>query len=191
MVIGVPSSKVKRNRLGMHAFDVAAASGARLALEELVLQAGPSIHAADLSNTLSWALSFRGGTSDMVKRLLDLNADVNYMNVPPALPVVFVLMMVKTLQHRFGKKTLMSRWVFHLKHQTPLMSAVISGQYEGAAALIAAGARLDLRNARNWTAADFARKQSIPDFLSQALQGQPEQCEQVYALSLAAEDFEV
>ena len=44
--------------------------------------------------------------------------------------------------------------------QTPLMAAIMSGQYEGAAALIAAGARLDLRDSRNWTAADFA--QGVP-----------------------------
>ena len=62
----------------------------------------------------------------------------------------------------------------------------MSGQFEGAAALIAAGARLDLRNCRNWTAADFARGHSVPDFLTEALfHGQPEGCLRVTASALA------
>ncbi|CAE7563208.1 MX2 [Symbiodinium sp. CCMP2456] len=96
-----------------------------------------------------------------------------------------MLFAAKSLQHRFGRSTLMSRWAYHRGNQTPLMAAVMSRQYEGAAALIAAGARLDLRNSRNWTAADFASGQSVPEFLMQAFEGQLEGCQRVAALALA------
>ena len=58
-----------------------------------------------------------------------------------------------------------------------------SGQYEGAAALVAAGARLDLRNWHGWTVSHFARERSVPDFLMEAFQGQLEGCQRVSALA--------
>ena len=64
----------------------------------------------------------------------------------------------KSLQHRFGRATMMTRWIYHLQYQTPLMAAVMSGQYEGAAALVARGARLDVRNARGWTGLRFCTR---------------------------------
>ena len=42
---------------------------------------------------------------------------------------------------------------------------------EDAAALIAAGARLDICNHAGWTAADYARGGSAPSFLQQGLEG--------------------
>ncbi|CAE7288982.1 B'ETA, partial [Symbiodinium sp. KB8] len=102
-----------------------------------------------------------------------------------------VVFSAKSFQHRFGRRTLTSRWAYHRGHQTPLMAAVMSRQYEGAAALIAAGARLDLRNSRNWTAADFAAGQSVPEFLMEAFEGQLEGCQRVAALALANARVEV
>jgi len=37
---------------------------------------------------------------------------------------------------------------FHAKGSTPLMQAVMGGQWEAAAALVARGARIDVRNAQ-------------------------------------------
>ena len=63
------------------------------------------------------------------------------------------------------------------------MSAIMSGQHDGAAVLIAARAQLDLRTARGWTALDFAREQSLPAFLLQALLKEDrEPCELVASL---------
>ena len=59
--------------------------------------------------------------------------------------------------------------------QYALMQAIRSAQFE-AASLIAAGARLGLCNCRGWTAADFARGQSVPRFLQLGLQGDPCEC---------------
>ena len=57
------------------------------------------------------------------------------------------------------------------------------GNYECAAALIAAGAQLKLRNERGWTAADFARDRSVPEFLSEAFEGRVEECRRVSLLA--------
>ena len=117
-------------------------------------------------------------------RLVELRADINATDrVGKPLRALFG---IKGLQYRFGKRTMVTRWGYHYGGQTPLMAAVMSGQFEGAAALIAAGARLDMRNCRNWTAADFARGHSVPDFLTDALfHGQPEGCVRVTASALA------
>ena len=80
---------------------------------------------------------------------------------------------------------MMTRWIYHLQYQTPLMAAVMSGQHEGAAALVACGARLDARNARGWMASDFAREQLVPDFLKQGFERQAQDCETVYMLAIA------
>ena len=117
-------------------------------------------------------------------RLIELRADVN-ATIRPNKPVR-ALFLTKGLQYQFGKRTLLTRWAYHYAGQTALMAAVMSGQFEGAAALIAAGARLDLRNFRNWTAADFATGHSVPDFLTEALfHGQAEGCARVTASALA------
>ena len=61
--------------------------------------------------------------------------------------------------------------------------AMLESQFAGAASLIAAGARLDLRNARGWSAADLIRGQSVPEFLRQAAEGNLEECFRIAALS--------
>ena len=45
-----------------------------------------------------------------------------------------------------------------------------TGRYEAAAVLIASGARLDLRNKRGFSVADFAHGPGPPEFLEQALE---------------------
>ena len=67
----------------------------------------------------------------------------------------------------------------------------MSGQYEGAAALIGAGARLDLRNSRGWTAADFAHGHAVPHFLTEAFEGQLEGCQRITALALSNASVEL
>ena len=71
------------------------------------------------------------------------------------------------------------------------MAAVKSGEFEGAAALVAAKARLDLTNYRGQTAADFAKENPVPAFILQALQGDPAECERISSLALADSFFEI
>ena len=65
---------------------------------------------------------------------------------------------------------------YHTHGMTPLM-AVQRAQHEGAAALIAAGARLDMTNCRGW------KGQSIPQWLQQGLQGNLAECRRVSQLA--------
>ena len=165
----------RKNLFGDTAVEYAAAFGAPAALEELVVQVGSRFHQANMSRSLYLAAACRGASAELIHRLLDLRADVNAVG-DTTTAALRVLCTAKALQHRYGKSTLMSRWSYHRRGQTALMAAVMTGQYEGAAALIAAGARLDLRNSRNWTAADFATGHSVPQFLMDGFEGQLEGC---------------
>lgn len=72
-----------------------------------------------------------------------------------------------------------------------LRFALISSQYEAAASLIANGAKLDLQNARGWTAEDFVRDHDVPDFLQAAFAGgvgRSAECRKVSRLSLQSND---
>ena len=71
------------------------------------------------------------------------------------------------------------------------MLAVMTGQYEGAAALLAAGASSDTRNARNRTVTDFAREQSVPLFLREALEGRTEEARKLVAVAIAGNTFQI
>ena len=53
-----------------------------------------------------------------------------------------------TLQHKLGRDTRSTRFHFHAHGRTPLMVACMCSQHEAAAALIAAGAQLDMVNSR-------------------------------------------
>ncbi|CAE7647894.1 B'ETA [Symbiodinium sp. CCMP2456] len=176
----------KVSLLGDASFDYSTAFGTMAALEELVTQAGTKIELRQISlnRSLYVASAGRGGSAEVIMRLIELRADLNATLRPnKPLRAFFATL---GLQYQLGKRTLMTRWGYHYGGQTPLMAAVMSGQFEGAAALIAAGARLDLRNCRKWTAADFARGHSVPDFLTEALfHGQPEGCLRVTASALA------
>ena len=105
--------------------------------------------------------------------------------------LVGVFISYKTLQQRFGKVTSTGRLCDGAHGSTPLMAAVKSGEFEGAAALIAAKARLDLTNYRGQTAADFAKENPVPAFILQALQGDPAECERISSLALADSFFEI
>ena len=82
--------------------------------------------------------------------------------------------------HRVGTAASPVRaWAYHHYRATPLMTATICGNWDVAAILVAAGARVDLQNSRNKTALDFAREMSAPDYLLAALEGQAGACEEL------------
>lgn len=152
-------------------------------MEELIQQAQPN--GPELSRILWSAMSQRGGSAELVERLISLKADVDSQYDLKSLSRVGrVFIAAKSLQHRFGRGTLLTALAYHEPGQTPLMAALQSAQYEAAAALIAQGCRLDIKNGRGWTAADFASNHSIPQFLQQGLQGNPLECCRVTSLAL-------
>ena len=146
---------------------------------------------------LDFSLGFqdlhRGGTAELVEFLLSLRADVDHQFRLSSMSTMGrVLVAGKTLQHRFGKQTMGSKASYHGQDVTPLMVAVMSGQYEGAAALLAAGARTDLRNSRRKTVADFAAEKGLPRFLQEALEdGQRGEVQRIASAALANSHFEI
>ena len=181
---GNPTGK---NIVGIPSTRVAAYFGAVSALEEMLSHGNPG--PVELAVVLRNAMLRPGGSARMVQLLVDLKADID---VPFDLRrdlngIGRLLNEVKSLQHRYGKTTVMTEQCHHAHGTTPLMAAILSGQFEGAAALIAAGARLDLKNCRGWTAADFARSQWIPEFLQRGLEGDPSECIRVTSLAMYIE----
>ncbi|CAE7710646.1 ggact.2 [Symbiodinium sp. CCMP2456] len=118
-------------------------------------------------------------------------ADVNYQYKIRYFGINGLYCAYNAAMYRSGKKTIGTMAGYHGHDQTPLMAAVMTGQYEGAAALLAAGALLDLRNYRNWTAADFSRGHSLPRFLLEALEGQTTEAERITADAVASSFFQI
>ncbi|CAE7332843.1 unnamed protein product [Symbiodinium natans] len=139
----------------------------------------------ELSESLITCAVFRGGSAEFVQRLVELRANVNHQRTRSLLPAsnFEISEGLGALQYRLGREGVWEAYCYHCNGMTPLMSAVLCGQHESAAALIAAGARLDLVNSRNWTAADFGRERSPPDFLHEAFAGCTEGCERVAAVA--------
>ena len=170
-----------RNLFGLTPLEAAANLGARAALEALIQMAQPT--PSELSKVLWSAMSQKGGSAELVQRLVKLRADVDFQYDLRGLSRIGRLFIVgKSLQHRFGRGTLLSALAYHEPGQTPLMAALQSAQHEGAAALIAQGARLDIKNRQGWAASDFAI--SIPQFLQEGLKGDPSECRKIASLAL-------
>ena len=80
-----------------------------------------------------------------------------------------------------------SYYALHHSKATPLMCCIVCGCFDAAAALIAAGARLDLKNHRGKTAADLAQENGAPDFVLEALQLRPPECVHLAQGTLSAQ----
>ena len=174
-----------RDGWGVSALMVGCLFGSLAAVEELCEQAPTSVQPWDLSEGLIFSGMFYGVSADFVRRLVERQADVNHQRRRPLLPtsLLEVLEAQGALQYRLGKKGVWATYCYHVNGLTPLMAAVLSGQHESAAALIAAGARLDITNSRSWAAAEFGHGQSPSEFLQQAFQGRTEGCRRVAALA--------
>ncbi|CAK8988943.1 Ankyrin repeat [Durusdinium trenchii] len=168
-----------RSVMGFTALEIASCRGAASAMLEIVRLA--KAEQLDFSGALWCALALKaeGGTASIVGWLLEHRADVNQSRNPWHSSLYGALACTKALQHRFGQQSKATRQFYHMWGATPLVMAMLESQYEGAATLIAAGAKLELCNSRGWSAADFIREQSVPDFLLQALAGNLEECKRV------------
>ena len=175
---------------GLPALESAASSGCLAALAELVAQAQHTPQ--QLGRALNNAMIL-SGSAELVQYLISLRADVDFQfDVRRDLSRVGQLLVaVNSLKHRIARTSVLASSSYHASGRTPLMAAVQNAKYEGAAALIAAGARLDIRNDRRWTAADFAGSQELPSFLRRGLEGDPTECRRVASLALPDGDVEV
>ncbi|CAJ1386850.1 unnamed protein product [Effrenium voratum] len=138
-------------------------AGSLAALEELIRRGEPLsllLHVCAVSSACS---------SPLTRRLIDLKADIDeqwkqFMTLPARLFV-----RLQSLRYRFGTDTALTRQCYHFNGSTPLMLALLSGNFEIAMILLREGARLDLRNAQNFSALDLAY--GAPDPLQEILRG--------------------
>ena len=166
----------EKNTFGVSALRQACVTGSLQAMAALLEHSDR----VDLSLSLHWVAMGQGGSAKALDLLMRAQADVNEQYRPRMLSPFGMLWRIKGLQHRPGGRTTLLRSVgYHHYEATPLMIAIICGNYEAAAALVVRGARLDLRNSRNKTASDLARDLSSPDYLMAALGGQMAKCNSV------------
>lgn len=141
----------------MSSLHQAAAFGSAEAIRELLKHRNQS----SLSRTLFMAASFSGGTVDIVDQLVEARADVNEQTCLPWHSIFGLAFSALSIQHRFGARRMATRLGYHSAGATPLMQAIITGQYEGAAALLVAKAEVDVLNGRKTTALDLAKKRLV------------------------------
>ena len=165
----------------MTSLDQAAAFGSAEAARELLKHRNQS----SLSRTLFMAASFSGGTVDIVQQLVEARADVNEQTRLPWRSIFGLAFSALSIQYRFGARRTATRLGYYSADATPLMQAVITGQYEGAAALLVAKAEVDVLNGRKTTALDLAKEIGVPQFLMKGLQGDLTDCERMVASALS------
>lgn len=150
-------------------------------VSELISAGVAGVDGDGLSAALHFA-AIHAGNAETVFALIDAKADVN----EPWRPQSFLKWALRLHNLRSNLRTLSRRCrkdgttrvvtieelAYHCWEATPLMVAVICGQDEVSAALIAAGARLDLRNRRQKTALDLADANEVPEFLMKMLRGE-------------------
>ena len=155
--------------------------GSVVALKE-ILRAGFRVDFSK-SGGLNYAMFLRGGSAEMVCKLVNLRADVNQVfDAWGDSTLLGILTSAASFAYRCGSVTSFSKFGYHSQGATPLMFAIITAQYSGAAALVAEGADLSCRNARGYSVADLAREFPVPDFLMRALEGDPTECKRLYQL---------
>ena len=156
-----------------HFFGFSAASNACFtsslaAFDELLCR---GIH---LSTLLHFSAISREGGAQITRRLIELRADIDEQWQVQWLTPLGGLIAFLSLRYVCGRDTAATRQFYTLPGSTPLMLALLSGNYETATILLREGARLDLRNDRQVTAADLA--QGAPEFLQEILRGDSVYC---------------
>ena len=157
-----------RTDMGASCVLLAACSPAPNALEEIFKRQG---EAPDLSGAPLFLSVATRGSARTVRLLIQAQADLNEQWVPSLTNPFGLLLRVKSLQYRLGRTdTRLAVLAYHHLRATPLMAALLCGNFEAAATLIDEGATLHLRNSRGKTARDFAREMSAPDYVLEALE---------------------
>lgn len=142
------------------------ALGSADALRELLVQRTT----LDFKDALHFSLMFRSGVKS-VSVLLEARADPNQPLQPTFGSSWWKVLQVLSLRHRL-KSSRLSSLAYNHAGATPLMFSILAENYEAAALLVAAGARPEIRSARNKSAHDLARDISAPSSVMQLLQGE-------------------
>ncbi|CAK9057445.1 unnamed protein product [Durusdinium trenchii] len=160
------------NVLGMPVLQSAIQMNSLAAMEELWSRSA----ANKLSKCLHTAATTNQGGAQVTRRLLEMKADVDEQYQVPQLTVESSVVLAQSMQHRFHRRTSATRMFYHLHGATPLMLAILQANYETAWILVTEGARLDLRNAQGFSAADLAREVGVPESLQEVFNGEVTYC---------------
>ncbi|CAE7600803.1 Kinase D-interacting substrate of 220 kDa [Symbiodinium microadriaticum] len=155
---------IRRNILDATAFRVGALAGSIEAIKVLL----PLTPSQEVHLSVHDALLHGAGTAEVMSALITMKADVNHQLATPFLSPLGIWFGCLSLRHRWSESKL-SAYAYHHYGATPLMGSIITTSFEATKALLAAGARTDLRNARGRTAADLAIEMGAPDYVLSAL----------------------
>jgi len=98
------------------------------------------------------------GDADTVSCLLQAEADINeQLRIPVAQGAWWSMLKMLHFKHYLSPSVLTSL-AYHHYGATPLMFSILAGKFEATATLVAAGANLDVRNARGKTAMDLLKE---------------------------------
>ncbi|CAE7836123.1 unnamed protein product [Symbiodinium sp. CCMP2592] len=161
-----PQTALTPNMLGFLAFGSACMAGSVEATSFLRAYTPQ----AEIAGSLHVAILCGRGSEEVVAQLIEAKADMNFRLQTPLLSPLGILFACMGLRHRWTASTL-STYAYHHENATPLMCSIITSSFETAAALVAAGARTDLRNSRGCSVADLALEMGAPDFVREALLG--------------------
>ncbi|CAE6911903.1 unnamed protein product [Symbiodinium sp. CCMP2592] len=133
----------------------ACAEGAVAALQEILLQ----VPNHSLQHGLHFAFIMRGGSPNLVSALIQGRADINEQfdiqwSKQPSWWILFRISQIR----RTTRDSRLSLLAYHHSRATPLMLSILCGSFGAAYVLLAAGARVDLRNSRGKTAQDLAKE---------------------------------
>jgi len=159
---------------GIPCLPVAAMTGGVEVIWELLAQS----RTVSLSNALSLAMYYQGGTAEMVSQLVTARADVNEKVHLPWYSLFGLTFGIQSIQYRLGARRMAVRLGYHSLGATPLHFAIISGHYEAAASLLVARATLEV-NARKVSALDLARELGVPQFLMDGFDGDLTDCNRI------------
>ncbi|CAE7827817.1 ANKDD1A [Symbiodinium sp. CCMP2592] len=162
------------NMIGYSAFRITSTTTHVDAVQALL----PRTSRQEITIALHDAVLLGGGSARIVCALIEAGADVDYQLKTEVSSPMGLMMAYFSLRHRWSQSTL-STYAYHHYQATPLMCSVITSSFEATAILLAAGARLDLRNARGLTAADLAKEVSAPDHVVASLEGSKEAVERL------------
>jgi len=151
---------------GFSPFQLAAGCSSLDAMKEMLAQ-NPE---QSLRYCLHSALIIQRGFTETIAFLIAAKADVDEeYRVGTTHPTWWLLLNLSASLHRVSP----SRWTllaYHHDGGTPLMFSILCGCYEATSMLLAAGARVDVRNYRRKTAADLARGMQAPSSVVQSLE---------------------
>eukprot|EP00439_Symbiodinium_sp_Y106_P012605 s7795_g1.t2 len=109
------------------------------------------------------------GSTETVKFLIHARADVDErFQISATEPTWWLLMKGASIKHRVSPSKL-TALAYHRRGATPLMFSILSGYFEAATVLLAAGAVFTQQNSRRRTALDMAHDTLAPAMLMQSM----------------------